>query len=170
MPVLLISNFLKSIFPAKTFEPTFMPSSSTFVHHFSASWKLLSGQAPLFSHGSLKQMSFNHLCITVLFVPTLLKSTFTQKTLEPVCTPSSFKPSSPCRATSDWNCFTLNDHRTKRTSSSIPPVAKPVEQLRITILITQKVLKLWFNKRSVAKGGVTYLKLCAGRVRLGCVY
>ena len=170
MPVLLISNFLKSIFPAKTFEPIFMPSSSTFVHHFSASWKLLSGQAPLFFHGSLKQMSFNHLCTTVLFVPTLLESTFTQKTLEPVCMPSSFKPSSPCRATFDWNCFTLNDHRTKRTSSSIPPVAKPVEQLCITILITQKVLKLWFNRRSVAKGGMTYLKLCAGWVRLGCVY
>ena len=167
MPVLLISNFLKSIFPAKTFEPTFMPSSSTFVHHFSASWKLLSGQ--LFFHGSLKQMSFNHLCTTILFVPTLLESTFTQKTLEPVCMPSSFKPSSP-RARSDWNCLALNDHGTKRTSNSIPPVAKPVEQLCITILITQKVLKLWFNRRSVAKGWMTCLKLCAGWVRLGCVY
>ena len=84
-------------------------------------------------------MSFSHLCITVLFVPTLLKSTFTQKTVEPVCqVPLKLQARVALRLIETVLHFTVNDHRTKRTSSSIPRVAKPVEQLCITILIMQK--------------------------------
>ena len=54
----------------------------------------------LSSHGSLKQMSFNYFCIIILFVLILLKYTFMQNVVELLaCQTSSFKPSSPCRAT-----------------------------------------------------------------------
>ena len=61
MPVLLISNFLKSIFPAKTFEPIVMPSSSTFVHHSSVSWNFWADKLPF------SPMAHWNRCLSTIF-------------------------------------------------------------------------------------------------------
>ena len=85
-PTPLYHQLLASIFTARTFERIWIPSSfepSMHFDHLCLSFccilKLLNWKAPLFAPRFFVLHVFKHLCITVLFMPTLWKPIFTQK-------------------------------------------------------------------------------------------
>lgn len=114
--VLYITNFLKPIFTARTFEHVWIPSSFEPSMHFAhlclscfCILKLLNWKAPLFTPRFFVLHVFKHLCITVLFMPTFRKPILTQKDIESVSTPSLYlqvhiaPPFCKCSVITMWN-------------------------------------------------------------------